>query len=134
MIFKNLPYRDPLVLDDVVNVVSLRGVGLEHALDEVLGIPGDVGPLRLGELVLPRPDPLLHARGNGQAVVTVERGEATQAAERRYKQHRINCYEIKELEKNFLPHIFLLQTKSLLKMWAIRSQGIRRRRMDAQRY
>jgi hypothetical protein len=44
-------------------------------LDELFGIVGDVLPLRVGELVLARPDALLHARGDGQPVVRVEGGE-----------------------------------------------------------
>jgi hypothetical protein len=44
-------------------------------LDELFGIVGDVLPLRVGELVLARPDALLHARGDGQTVVRVEGGE-----------------------------------------------------------
>ena len=43
--------------------MPLLGVGLEAAFDQVLGVGGHVRPLRLGELVLTRPDPLFHARG-----------------------------------------------------------------------
>ena len=57
--------------------MALLRVGLEAALDEVLGVGGHIRPLRLGELILPRPDPLLHTRGDGEAVVGVERGETT---------------------------------------------------------
>lgn len=40
-----------------------------------------VRPLGVGELVLPHPDPLLHARRDGQAVVGVERRVSTQPAD-----------------------------------------------------
>ncbi len=48
---------------------------LRRYLDELFGIVGDVLPLRVGELVLARPDALLHARGDGQPVVRVEGGK-----------------------------------------------------------
>ena len=91
------PHRDPLVLDDVVDGEPLGGVGLEHPADQVLRVLGHVGPLWkkitnsirntilminvrlytwLWELVLSRPDPLLHPGRDGEAVVGVERGEA----------------------------------------------------------
>lgn len=56
------PYRYPLVLDDVIDGQSLFGIGLEHVLDEVLGVLRHVCPLGFGELVLTRTDPLLHPR------------------------------------------------------------------------
>ena len=54
-------------------------VGFEAAFDQVLGVRGHIRPLWLGELVLAGPDPLLHARGYGEPMVGVERGESTQS-------------------------------------------------------
>ena len=72
-------HRNPLVSDDLVNAESLLGVGLQTALDELDGVLGHVGPLRVGELVLARPDASLHPRGDREAVVGVEWRESTQS-------------------------------------------------------
>ena len=53
--------------------------GSQSHLDELLGVLGHVGPLWLGELVLAGPDPLLHARRDGEAVVGVEGRETAQS-------------------------------------------------------
>ena len=60
--------------------MPLLRICLEAALDELLGVLANVGPLGPGELVLTRPDPLLHSRGDREAVVGVKRGEAAQSA------------------------------------------------------
>lgn len=41
----------------------------------------NIGPLRVGELVLAHPDPLLHAGGDGLARVGVERWKPAQTAD-----------------------------------------------------
>ena len=47
-------------------------------LDELFGIIGHILPLGVGKLVLARPDPLLHAGGDGQPVVRVKWWEPAQ--------------------------------------------------------
>ena len=63
---------DPGALNDLVNVGPLLGVGLETLSDQVLALRGHIGPFPLGELILTRPDPLLHAGGDGLATVGVK--------------------------------------------------------------
>lgn len=46
----------------------------------------NISPLRVGELVLSHPDPLLHARGNGLTCVGVERRKPTQTGKQRRRQ------------------------------------------------
>lgn len=41
----------------------------------------NIGPLRIGELVLAQPDPLFHAGGDGLTRVRVERREPAQATD-----------------------------------------------------
>lgn len=55
-------YRNPLMLDDLINGQSLLGVGFEEASDQVLGVLRHVLPLWIGKLVLAGADALLHTR------------------------------------------------------------------------
>ena len=73
-------HRDPLVTHHVLYGGPVLRVGLEHVPDQLLGLLADVAPLRVGEVVLAGPDPLLHAGRDRQAVVAVERRESAQAA------------------------------------------------------
>ena len=70
-----MPHHDPLMPHNVLYAQPALGLCTEHASNEVLGVRADVLPLRVGEAVLTGPDALLHARGNGVAVVAIERGE-----------------------------------------------------------
>ena len=74
-----LSHRNPLVFDDIIDVVPFGRIRLEHSLDQVFGVLGDVGPLGLGELVLPRTDSLLHPGRNRKAVVAVKWRESAKS-------------------------------------------------------
>ena len=73
-----MTYRDPLVLNDVVNGESVLWICFEHPPNEIFGVRRDVGPFWLGKLVLARANALLHAGGYGEAMVAVERRKSTQ--------------------------------------------------------
>ena len=70
--------RDPLGSDHVVDGEALLRVRLQHPADQILGLFGHLGPLGLGEFILTRPYSLLHARRDGQTVVTVEGRKSAQ--------------------------------------------------------
>ena len=74
-------YRDPFILDDVGNCESLLWIGFEHPPNEIFGVLRDVGPFRLGKLVLARANALLHAGGDGKTMVAVEWRKPTQPGE-----------------------------------------------------
>ena len=71
-------HRYPFVTNDIVNGQPFLGVSLEATLDELLGVLGDISPLWVGELVLARSDPPLHARRYWQSMIGIERWEPTQ--------------------------------------------------------
>ena len=81
-------HRDPLVSHHVLYGRPVLRVGLEHVPDQLLGLLADVAPLGVREVVLAGADTLLHARRDGQAVVAVERREATQTAGRDRRSFR----------------------------------------------
>lgn len=61
--------------------VSVEGLVLVFFNGEYLTFLGHLGPLWVGELVLPHPDPLLHPWRDGLACVGVKWREATQPTE-----------------------------------------------------
>ena len=74
-------HRNQLGLDHLVNGQPLLRISLEAAFDQLLGLVGHLGPLRLGELKLAQADPLLHSRRHWKALQGVERREPTQPGE-----------------------------------------------------
>lgn len=62
---------------------------MQHSVNWLCGIfqnltfLRNISPLRIGELILTHPDPLLHAWGDGLTRVWVERRKPAQAAKRR---------------------------------------------------
>lgn len=76
-------HHNPLALHDIKYGEAFLWVGLEHSLDEVLGVLAHIGPLRVGEGVLASADPLLHPRRDGVSMVTIEWRETTQPGGRK---------------------------------------------------
>ena len=70
--FLSSSYRDPLVPDHLINGESFFRISLQTSLDQLLGVVTHIGPLRVGELILTRSYPPLHARGDGETMVGVE--------------------------------------------------------------
>lgn len=60
-----------------------------HLVNQNLTFLRNVSPLRIGELILAHPDPLLHARGDGLTRVGVEWRKTAQATKKRKdRRHR----------------------------------------------
>lgn len=67
---------NPFVLHHLVDGQALVGVDLQHALDQFLGVAGDVRPLGRRKVVLAGSDSRLHAGADREAVVGVKRRKA----------------------------------------------------------
>lgn len=73
-------YSNPNILHNLIDGQAFGWIDVQHALNEFLGVIADILPFGIRKTELAQSDAFLHARRNGQTVITVKWWEAAQSA------------------------------------------------------
>lgn len=92
-------YSNPNIFHNLVDGQAFGWINIQHSLDEFLCVIADILPFGIRKTELAQSNAFLHARRNGQTVITVKRWEAAQPASKKSNSIRM-CVAM------LLPHRF----------------------------